>query len=121
MFFQNISIFALALAGLGALSLAMERHAKQAFGKAPRAPRRHARRSLGAVILLLSLFSSIQAYGASIGAVVFFGICAVASAGIALTFTYRPRLLPYLAYILGAGGVFIALAAQFGFLDGFSS
>jgi hypothetical protein len=118
MFLQNVTIFALAIAGLCTVSLAMERHAKQAFGKAQPSPRRRARAGLGAVILFLSLLSSVQAYGASIGIAVFFGTSGVVSAGIALAFSYRPRFLP----LLGAGAAllaFAAFAARFALPGGF--
>jgi hypothetical protein len=105
--FQNLSIFAFAFAGLCALGLAMERHAKQAFGKAPSVPRRRAFFGLGAAILLLSLFSSIQAYGVSIGIAVFFGASGPVSAAIALAFSYGPRLMP----LLCAGAVLVAFLA----------
>ncbi|MDR1275651.1 MAG: DUF3325 domain-containing protein [Candidatus Accumulibacter sp.] len=110
----NTLFFALTVAGLCFLSLGVERHAKQVFAKAPPREHRHARSALGAAMLALSLASSVQTSGVSIGVAVFFGTVAVVSIGVALTLAFRPRLLRHL-------GAVAATVALFAFLAGFFS
>ncbi|MDR1162956.1 MAG: DUF3325 domain-containing protein [Candidatus Accumulibacter sp.] len=112
--FSNTLFFALTVGGLCFLSLGIERHAKQAFGKAPPREPRRARSALGAAMLALSLASSIQTSGVSIGIAVFFGTVAVVSIGVALMLAFRPRLLRFV-------GAVAAAVAPLAFLAGFFS
>ncbi|MDR1367821.1 MAG: DUF3325 domain-containing protein [Candidatus Accumulibacter sp.] len=113
MTYPNILIFALSAAGLGFVCLGMDRHAKQALGKAPPLPRGRARLGLGAAMLVLSFGSSVQAYGVSIGITVFFGVIAIVSAGIALSIAYRPSLLRFLGGLAALVAMSVALAGFF--------
>ncbi|GHU09721.1 hypothetical protein AGMMS50225_11280 [Betaproteobacteria bacterium] len=86
-------IFILSTLGFGLLSVSMERHARQVFG-APSGKRSRLVCTLcGWAALGLALLPALDAYGISIGLAVWVGFLAVAATLVALTLTYRPRVL----------------------------
>jgi len=101
--------FALAHAGMTALCLAMDRHYVSLFGQAPTPLRRRCLRWAGGLLLLLSIFAMIQAYGMAIGFVI--AICVTSIAGLCLIF-----LLPYAPRAAASLGLAAAAVALVGIL-----
>jgi hypothetical protein len=86
-------ILALTFIGFGALSLSMDRHAKQ-ISSAPPAPRaRRLHLISGWLLLTLALYPAIDAYGVSIGISVWIGFLAVSATAVALLLSYLPGML----------------------------
>lgn len=82
-----------AFAGFVALSLAMDRHHEQVFGRGVALPRvrRRALRAVGAGALGVSLAASIAAQGPTQGWVLWCGVLTLAAIGQVLTLTYATR------------------------------
>jgi len=87
------SLFACVFAGSALLSVSMDRHVRQVFG---RTQSRSAAlvRTAGWLMLTVGLWPAIQGYGLSIGVSLWFGVLAIAATAVALLLSYRPRLLP---------------------------
>lgn len=76
----HLSVLAIVFMGFGGLALAMERHAKQSFGRLPGTIARRALRWAGWLLLSLALALSMRTWGGTIGAVVWFAWLSVAGA-----------------------------------------
>ena len=89
--------FALAFAAFSAIALGTERHSKQVFGRHPTPAARHTLTAAGWILLLASLPPALAARGPSIGSLAWLGYLSVASIGIGLMLSYRPRPLRFAA------------------------
>jgi Protein of unknown function (DUF3325) len=84
--------FGLCLAGMGALSLAMDRHHEQIHPRsALTRQRRRALRIAGLLLLASSLACCVAGWGAGVGVVTWFGGLSTGALSIAVLLTYRPR------------------------------
>ncbi|MET3178167.1 UNVERIFIED_ORG: hypothetical protein ABIC43_001321 [Variovorax guangxiensis] len=92
-------VFAASLAGFCALSLAMDRHSEDVFGRGstPGAWRRWLQLG-GAVLLCLSLGASLQAAGSSIGWVLWLGALTAAALSTVALLSYAPRRFHWIAF-----------------------
>lgn len=102
---------AFGLAGFAALSLAMERHQAQVFGR-PLARAGTLRWRLAGIALLgLSLAACLMHWRTSVALAAWLGVLTPAGLAVAWLLTYRPRRLPpvaWLALALGAVGLVLA-------------
>jgi ABC-type enterochelin transport system permease subunit len=103
--------FAFTVAGLGfaysgfaALSLAMDRHHEDVFGrgKEPSARLRNQLRGLGSFALLLSLIACVALRGATIGPVLWLGVLTAGAIALVLVLTYAPQRVVRLAQCVAA-------------------
>lgn len=100
-----IAAFALCYAGLSALSLAMNRHHQQVLKQAPSQRRTHGLRSTGWALLVLSLVGCMMGWGASVGAVVWFGVVSAAAPVVVLLLPYAPETVVRSTLSAGAVGL----------------
>jgi hypothetical protein len=101
----------LAYAGFLALALAMDRHAAE-MGQARRVPpgRRQVLRIAGSIVLALSLWASIAAWGAPFGILGWLGALTAGAIVLVLVLAVRPHLaLPLAIPLLVCGGLAAAL------------
>ncbi len=88
----DLLAFALSLAGFAALSLAMDRHHRQVWHRAPSRGLRLLLRAAGTLALAASLAACIAQSGAGVGVVAWFGLLSAAAAVVALLLAHRPWL-----------------------------
>jgi hypothetical protein len=106
----DILILVLSFVGFGALSAAMDRHAKQIFTILPRPGLRRACSTLGWGLLALASWPAIHGYGLAVGIAVWVGFLALSSTAVALLLTYRPTALRGVLPGATLAGVIAALA-----------
>ncbi|MFC4279164.1 DUF3325 domain-containing protein [Achromobacter aloeverae] len=82
----------LAFAGFGAIAASMDRHCEDLLRREPPARARRAWRGLGYAVLALALWPAIDAWGPSVGTVLWFGGLTMAALPLGLLLTYRPLL-----------------------------
>lgn len=105
-----LAAFTLAYAGMTGLSLAMPRHYEQVTGqRVLPSGRRHFFRILGWLLLILAVVPCIQAWGAAVGVVVWFGFLTAGGLLIILMLPYLPRLAALAAAGTTVIGVLILL------------
>jgi len=92
--------FALAYAGLAALSLAMNRHARAAFQRELSDWLRFALRCAGCCLLAASLILTAAGSGWPVGTVEWVGMLIASAVACALLLTYYPRAAAVLAAVL---------------------
>lgn len=99
----SLTAWALAFAGMAALSLAMDRHHAQVFGRreVPAGPRR-ALRLLGWSLLALSIWPCWQAWGPSVGLVAWCGWLTAGAGAVAALLPYMPRSMAGAAVLAAA-------------------
>ena len=100
-----------ALGGFYALSLAMDRHYEDSFGRG-RSPGRARRwlQAAGTIALLLSMLLCFSLKGGGQGTVLWCGLLTVAALAVSITLSYAPRHAMRLMF--GAGGfTLVALLA----------
>ena len=97
----------LSYAGLAALCLAMERHHRQLWHRAPTLQTAIVLRVLGIALLTLSLFVCVRALGGPRGVTAWFGILSIAGLGLVMLLPFAPRtvgtialLAPMLAFLV---------------------
>lgn len=101
---------ALALPGLVALSLAMERHQEQVFGRTLSARATWAARLAGVALLASSLAICALHWQASVAVAAFLSVLSGAALAVGLGLSYLPRRMPGLALgVLVAGLAAIVL------------
>ena len=102
----------LCYAGMAALCLGMDRHHQQVWSrKAPRLQR--GLRLLGWALLAVAVWPCVQAWGSSVGVVIWFGLLSAGALVLVLLLPYRPKgaaLLMALA-LLGSLPVLVWSAA----------
>lgn len=103
--------FALTFSGFTALSLAMNRHARDVLRRELPARQRTVLRVAGFAVLGLSLWLAATATGWSLGLVEWVGMLSVSAVALVLSLTYAPRLAPLLAVGLPALATLLMLAA----------
>lgn len=104
--------FCAALGGFTSLSLAMDRHFEDSFGRGKSPGKWLPWLRLGGVLgLLAALLACLRAGGTSQGWVLYFGVLTAAAMCLVLVLTYAPRRLRLLAVI---GLAAPALALVFG-------
>lgn len=89
----------LAVAGCACLSLAMDRHRRQACPERPRAGRglRLGLRALGGILLTVSLLACVQQMNSAVGVTAWFGSLTVGACTVATALSYLPCAIPRLA------------------------
>ena len=109
-------VFAASLAGFCALSLAMDRHSEDVYGRGstPGAWRRWLQLG-GTALLCVSLGASLQAAGGSVGWVLWLGALTAAALSTVALLGYAPRRFPWIgsaaaAVAVGGGLVYLLLA-----------
>ncbi len=101
--------FSAALGGFAALSLAMDRHFEDGFGRGQSVGRWRAwLRAAGALGLAVSLLACLAAQGTSQGWVLYFGVLTAAALPLVLVLTYVPRWALRVC-VAGLGGMCVAL------------
>lgn len=106
-----LAAFLICFLGFGALSVAMPRHHRQVFGRAPRPRERAAYRLAGGALLALALAPCFVAWPGSTALVGWLGLLTVAAMSQVLALTYAPGALPVTAVVCAAGAL---AAAAFG-------
>jgi hypothetical protein len=106
-------VFAAALAGFCALSLAMDRHSEDVYGRGSTpGPWRRWLQLGGAVLLCLSLGASLQAAGSSIGWVLWLGALTAAALATVALLGWAPRRFTWIgsaAAAIAVGGGLVCL------------
>ena len=95
-----LSAFGLAYGAFTALSLAMDRHQRDVFGRRLPPGRTRALRILGWAALPASLAPCIQAQGWGIGTVLWCGLLSLAAGLLVLLIPYAPRAVPAVGALL---------------------
>ncbi|MNR82251.1 hypothetical protein D3C72_130070 [compost metagenome] len=89
----TLTAFALLFAGMAGLSLAMDRHYEQLTQQREVPARRRLQlRSIGWLLLLLSLTACLQVWSVGIGLALWFGLLTLAALAVACSLTYVPKL-----------------------------
>nr|WP_315429709.1 DUF3325 domain-containing protein [uncultured Albidiferax sp.] len=99
----------LAYAGMAGLCLAMDRHHAQVWGRDALPATRRTLQILGTVLLALALWPCVQAWGATVGVVVWLGCVSAGALLLVGLLPYAPRL----AVLLAALGAVLGVAAVF--------
>ncbi|WP_458097566.1 DUF3325 domain-containing protein [Roseomonas sp. WA12] len=97
-----LTSFGLTYGAFTALSLAMDRHQRDVFGRKLPPHRTRALRLLGWGALPLSLVPCILVQGWAIGPVLWCGLLALAAGLLVLLIPYAPRAVPVLGTLLPA-------------------
>jgi len=108
-----LGAFGSATGGFTALSLAMDRHWQDAYGRGsePGPGRRRLLRLGGSLALLVSLLACMALWGGPKGWVAWAGILTVAALASSLTLTYAGRTVARLGWSAGAAAVLLLGAA----------
>lgn len=81
---------ALCYAGMAALCLGMDRHHQQVWSrKAP--ARQRALRLVGWLLLAIAVWPCVEAWGSSVGVVIWFGLLSAGALVLVLLLPYRPK------------------------------
>lgn len=102
----------LAYAGMASLSLAMDRHHGQVFGRDAAPTLRRALQLAGSVLLALAIWPCVAGWSATVGVVAWLGFLSAGALGVALLLPYAPRLLfrsSLLAAVAALAGLVILL------------
>ncbi len=97
-------------AGLTALSLAMDRHHRQVWLRAPDSKTVLVLRVTGICLLAISLLASVRAAGQALGLVAWFGVLPLAGVLLVLLLPYAPRTAGVLALIAPLAALLLILA-----------
>lgn len=107
---MTLLAFALAYLGMTLLCLAMPRHHRQCFTRAPSPTRQFMLRLAAAALLLSAAGACLAALGLAIGLVVWLGQTMAAGVLVGLVLAWRERWLMPLGGLLGLAGVLIGLS-----------
>ena len=102
----------LAYAGMASLSLAMDRHHGQVFGRDAAPSVRRALQLAGSVLLALAIWPCVAGWSATVGVVAWLGFLSSGALGVALLLPYAPKLLfrsSLLAAVAALAGLVILL------------
>lgn len=83
----------LSYAGMASLSLAMDRHHGQVFGRDAAVHVRRALQLAGSALLALAIWPCVAGWSASVGVVAWLGFLSAGALGVALLLPYAPKLL----------------------------
>lgn len=99
----------LAYAGMASLSLAMDRHHGQVFGRDAAPSMRRALQLAGSVLLALAIWPCVAGWSATVGVVAWLGFLSAGALGVALLLPYAPKLL-FRSSLLAAAAALAGLA-----------
>ena len=102
----------LTYAGMASLSLAMDRHHGQVFGRDAAPTVRRALQLAGSLLLALAIWPCVAGWSASVGVVAWLGFLSAGALGVALLLPYAPTLLfrsSLLAAVAALAGLAILL------------
>ena len=102
----------LTYAGMASLSLAMDRHHGQVFGRDAAPSVRRALQLAGGVLLALAIWPCVAGWSATVGVVAWLGLLSAGALGVALLLPYAPKLLfrsSLLAAVAALAGLVILL------------
>ena len=102
----------LTYAGMASLSLAMDRHHGQVFGRDAAPSVRRALQLAGSVLLALAIWPCVAGWSATVGVVAWFGFLSAGALAVALLLPYAPQLLfrsSLLAAVAALAGLVILL------------
>ena len=106
----SLLALSLAYAGLGSICFAMRKHHRQVFSGNMRALPRFGLRVAGWLLLGLSIYASVLAWGVAIGSVAWFGMLTVSGLILAFLLPYAARTAAILTVIpLLLSGIAVAL------------
>ena len=105
--------FALAYAGLAALSLAMNRHAREVFQRELADGARLALRGAGGCLLVVSLILTAAGSGWPVGTVEWFGMLTASAVACVLLLTYYPKAVAVLAAALPALALVVLIHGRY--------
>ena len=106
----SLLALSLAYAGLGSICFAMPRHQRQVSGDNMRALPRFGLRVAGWLLLGLSFYACVLAWGVAIGSVAWFGMLTVSGLILAFLLPYAARTAAILTVIpLLLSGIAVAL------------
>jgi len=91
----------LGVAGMAALSMAMEKHHEQIWGKTALASRRvWVLRAAGCLLLIVAAVLAVRGQGVSMGLTLWVMEISLAAVGVGLLLSYTPRVLPWLTGVI---------------------
>ena len=99
-------------AGMASLSLAMDRHHGQVFGRDAAPSVRRALQRAGSVLLALAIWPCVAGWSATVGVVAWLGFLSAGALAVALLLPYAPQLLfrsSLLAAVAALAGLVILL------------
>ena len=102
----------LTYAGMASLSLAMDRHHGQVFGRDAAPSVRRALQLAGSVLLALAIWPCVAGWSATVGVVAWLGFLSAGARAVALLLPYAPQLLfrsSLLAAVAALAGLVILL------------
>ncbi|WP_312436435.1 DUF3325 domain-containing protein [Janthinobacterium sp.] len=102
----------LTYAGMASLSLAMDRHHGQVFGRDAAPSVRRALQLAGSVLLALAIWPCVAGWSATVGVVAWLGFLSAGALAVALLLPYAPQLLfrsSLLAAVAALAGLAILL------------
>ena len=105
--------FAFTYAGLAALSLAMNRHAREVFQRELADAPRLALRCAGGCLLVVSLILTAAGSGWPVGTVEWFGMLIASAVACVLLLTYYPKAVAVLAAALPVLAVFALILDRY--------
>lgn len=91
------------------MCLSMQRHHRDLFGKIPSKPIAWGLRVLGYALLISSLWLCVNAFGASVGVVVWMGMLSAAGLLLVGLLAWKPKSVPW----IGLVGLPLALTVYF--------
>ena len=97
----SLLAFGLCYAGMGALSLGMEKHHAQVWNDSPKPAQQKLLRASGWVLILLALVPSITGWNATVGIVTWAGMLSLGAIAFVLLLSYQPRIAAGLGLVLG--------------------
>jgi hypothetical protein len=100
-----LSSFGLTYGAFTALSLAMDRHQRDVFGRKLAPHQSRALRLIGWAVLPASVVPCIMTQGWAIGPVLWCGLLSIAAGLLVLLIPYAPRAVPVLGALLSAVAV----------------
>jgi len=104
--------WAIGVPGFAALSMAMERHREQVFGRRLTSASAWPWRTAGCMLLFLSLFACARAWSPSVAITAWLGALSFAAVSVGLLLAYRARWLLPLSAMLLALAAALALSGR---------
>lgn len=102
---NTLTAFALTLAAMTILCMAMDKLSTQAWGRKPSATQRLGMRVVGWLMLAAACAFCVKAFGVGIGLVMWIALLNVAGLLLAFLLPYGPRLLPRIAAVVATAAL----------------
>jgi uncharacterized membrane protein YjjB (DUF3815 family) len=93
-------LISLSFSAMVLFCLAMDKHRKQVLAQKVSTVVLHSFRPMAWLILLFTMYLSIEQFGWSIGVAVFFGAMTISTLSLILLLTYRAKIVPRVAIVL---------------------